>query len=891
MDSMEGSSDNLRHLPNIVEERNNNPEWQKVKLLLSSCFNFSCEGNVLLNDENISCLEDSPEVKGHETSHSRRISDLTCSESLVCGDENDHGVLSCITSPDIHSTNYMTQNGSPAEWEQSKLFPDIKKQSGKNYNSFESSSLDDITDTKEVSMGSTALLIASDKLRPLISKYNSVLYKNDESVTNEYDCVAKKDKFYHKVLPFPINSKRFGSQEYSCAVNSLVKFDDDTNSHSVSLDYCKDIKCKGNNLSVFQKPTVAKDTMILCNDLDSNCQVIPLSFSPNVYPDMGSVPPVNFQVSMNNSVPPGTLGSSSCNSNSLVTLLNQTKDSIHPGSWPRRRPQSLRVAMCYSDPEHLQANVDNSSPVVNLQETALGDISTNSLKDWSSTKTNILSSIIGSKNSAVLDESKLKWPLNKNLCKKEKLPSEICRINENRDVIRGTKPNDDDITTSSCRDLLQTSDVCKRSSLDSVTETLHMSNVLLYPSINTTQSCGEVEDWGLRSPSSDKENDPAMLSVRPKIKNFNSFHSPKKKRMSPLKKHKSPRKHKSDIMKEIQSNSLSPQKCEKIKNKNDKLCAIEDVWAVDDFLPLTKHRHSQCVEQQNSQSKLSPTLVVKNSFCELEVKSGSKSENVKCNIATPYLDDIDYSMVNSTFSTDTGYETETNVNYVGTEDCITYDEIGKSKEISKPLCVPSAHSTPINLSGPTTPNTVADDLTEYYSICSELANLINVSNNISFQNEGGEDTPDYLSISSELPGISKLPEDSPSTDLDMQQCFVEDNKNIDLSDSLSKSNQASHNCRSHTQDSLMNREPSTILETLAGHDPILPTEEIFDVKTPSDSSSHFPVNTPSQELVEVKYVQLSLSIVLAIVLHAMQSISQFMLEIFLATEQESDRWD
>lgn len=56
------------------------------------------------------------------------------------------------------------------------------------------------------------------------------------------------------------------------------------------------------------------------------------------------------------------------------------------------------------------------------------------------------------------------------------------------------------------------------------------------------------------------------------------------------------------------------------------------------------------------------------------------------------------------------------------------------------------------------------------------------------------------------------------------------------------------------------------------------------------TSTPSPANTPSQELVEIKYMQLSLSIVLAIVLHAMQSISQFMLEVFLSTDHD-DPWD
>ncbi|KAG0725916.1 hypothetical protein GWK47_037664 [Chionoecetes opilio] len=908
MEGMEGSSDDLRHLPIFREEKNNIPEWQKVKLLLSSCFNFSCEGNFLLDDENISCLEESPDSKESEVCYSRSISDLTCSESVVCDDNNDHGTLSCITSPEIHATNCMIQDRSLVEWEKDKLYPDIKKQSCKSYNSFHSSpSLEGITDTSEVSLGSTCLVTASDELLPLISKCNSVFYETAVSVTNDYDCEAKKDKFYNKVLPFPISTKSLGALECSGAVNSLVKFDDDTNSHSVSLNYNNYIDCKGDNLSVYEKPIIAKDTMILCNDLDSDCQVIPLSFSPNVYPDMGTVPQVNCQVSMNKSVPPGTLVTSSCNS--LVTLLSKTKDSIHPASWPRRRPQSLRIAMCYSNPEHLQANVENPLSSVNLQEIALEDLSTNSLEDCSRKTNNILSSIISSKNLAMQRESKLNWSINKSLCEKEKLSvSEICIKNENSYEIMGTKPADDrDITLSSRGgDSLQTSDICKRSSVESVTATetnYRSNNALLYPFIDATQNYGELEEWAPRSPSSDKENDPAMLSVRPKMKN-NHHHSPKKKKTSPVKKNKSPRKTRYDFMKEIQPKTLLPQKCEN-SNKNGSLSTREeDIWAVDDFLPVAKYRHSHFVEQQDNKSKLPLTLVVKNSPCGFEVKSGSKSENIKDTI-TPHFDDMDFSMMNSTFSTDTGYETETHVNSVSTDDCVTFDEVHQSKEITFPssktqsnivpdtnvsLCVPSAHSTPINVSGPTTPNTVTDDLSEYYSICSELTNLINASNNISFQKEVDDDTPGYFSISSELPGVSRQPEDSPSTDLDLQQCFIEDNKTTEPPDSSPKPNQASHNCGSHIQDSLINREPSKAFKCPASQDPLSPTEDVSGEKTLSAASSNSPVHTLSQELVEVKYVQLSLTIALAIVLHAMQSISQFMLEIFLATEQE-DRWD
>lgn len=908
---MGGNGDDVRRLPSYGEQKNIIPEWQRVKTLLSSCFNFSCEGNVLLDDANVSYIEESPEMN-FEASHSGVVSELPCSDSAVCGDENGLGVVSCITSPEIHASKYLTQDVSPIEWETNKLFPDIRKQSCRNYNSFDSSPpVEGIADTRETSKWPLGVRAARDESRPLISKHNSVCYKNTEMVAaNEHDCFAKKDRFYNKVLPFPIVSKSLGSQEYAGAVNSLVSFDDDTNSHSVSLNFDKGVEGKGNNSSVFPKPVVARDTMILCNDLDSDCQVVPLSFSPNVHPDMGSVP-LNYQVSMNNSVPPGTLVSSSCNSNSLVTLLNQTKDSIQPASWPRRRPQSLRVAMCYSDPEHLQAtDVESPLSAAHLQEIALEDLTANlPVERLSPASTSVLSSIADPQNKANQEENNTERPLIRNVERKEEpLPETLGRESENKGVIRQIKPNDAAIMNlSSYRDsVFKASDINREPSAMAIAaaETVLKSSALLYPLLQAAQNYGGFEDGVLRSPSSDKENDPAMLSVRPKVKNISSSHSPKRKKTSPLKKNKSPRRQKSDSMKETQPKSLSlPQTCENARNRSNsvRVREEEDVWAVDDFLPVSKSCQRQAVvKSQSCDVKLSPLAAVKSSV-SVETKAVLKSENIK-GITTPFLDDVDLSMMNSTFSTDTGYETETNPNSVSTEDCVALrEEAKKSKEVLSPRsvpqsnsvmdginflpCVPSPHTTPINISGTTTPNTVTEDLTDYYSICSELANLVNVSNTISCQKEAGDDTADYLSVTSEMPGVLKLPEDSPCGDLDvLQQGFTEDTREAAVPSRLPSPNQT------HPRDLPENEESSVTKEESGAEDAVSPPEDVSSEPSPSNSSSHSPTDSPSQELVEVKYMQLSLSIVLAIVLHAMQSISQFMLEIFLATEQE-DRWD
>lgn len=892
----------MRRLPDHRGQKNSNPEWQKLKMLLGSCFNFSCEGNVLLDDANISYIEESPEVKS-EASHSGTVSEFPCSDSAVCGDDNPVGVVSCITSPEIHTNKYMTRECSPIKWETNKLFPDIKKQSCRNYNSFDASPpIEGIVDPREASGWPSCLRAAGDESRPLISKHNSLCYKNTEGAGNEHDCFAKKDRFYNKVLPFPIVSKSFSSHEYSGAVNSLVKFDDDTNSHSVSLNYGKDAERKGNNFSVFQKPVVARDTMILCNDLDSDCQVVPLSFSPNVHPDVGTVPLTNCQVSMNNSVPPGTLVSSSCNSNSLVTLLNQTKDSIQPASWPRRRPQSLRVAMCYSDPEHLQAtNMENLSSVANLQEIALADMTGSSQVEGSSSTsnlatTNVLSSIVDPRNRGTQEEAKTEGPRSRNVDESERPPL------ENKSVIRQTKPDSATIMNTSYREsILKPTDISNEATLMSLAaaETVLKSSALLYPLLQAAQNYGGgFDDGALRSPSSDKENDPAMLSVRPKVKSIGSSHSPKRKKTSPLRKNRSPRRQRSDSIKETHPKSLLLPTYERRRSEN--VCVTEDdVWAVDDFLPVSKSSKTRStVETRSSSVKLSPTSAVKSSVTGVETKNSSKLDHIKGG-TTPFLDDVDLSMINSTFSTDTGYETETNTNSVSTEDCMTLrDEATKPKEVVSPRpvtrgnsvmdnmnflpCVPSPRTTPVNISGTTTPNTVTEDLTDYYSICSELANLVSVSNNI-YQRDAGDDTADYLSISSELPGMSKLPEDSPCGDLDvLKPCSGDEADSIDPTPRVSTHEQTLNNPA--------NEESLAAVDDPEIEDVLSPHEDVSSDQSQSNSSLPSPVDTPSQELVEVKYMQLSLSIVLAIVLHAMQSISQFMLEIFLATEQE-DRWD
>lgn len=895
----------------------------------SGCFDFSCEGSAFLDDENVPCLEHCPETElgDHRGCENRRVSDITFSGS-VRNDVGSSGILSCV-----RPTSDVTSRDFSGDLERDRLFPAIRKQSNKGYSSFEPSPpLEEIMDRSQPAMPSSNFTDSSEELKPLISKPLLVCSENNESdkVTNELDCVLKKEISYNKVLPFPVITKNLGSHEYSGAVNSLVEFDNHTNSHSVSLGCGQDRNSNGSNSSSSSTPTVTRDTMILCNDLDSACQVVPLSFSPNLYPDVGSVPLINCQLSVNKTVPPGTfssLASTSCSSNSLVTLLNQTKNTLSlPASWPRRRPQSLRVAICYSDPEYLK-DMQNASVIsATQQEIGLNDMSARYHKLYPSSRTtNILASVTGSDNKSVQEkEDHCQVEAVMNIGKynegyyEKKSMEDIIGIEENLKIVKNRRLDGmrvADFLTGhgiSHKDSNQFSDfsVLPEFSLDST----QISQKLLSPVMDAVPCHLGFDDSFLRSPGSDKENDPAMLSVRPKVQCSNTTHSPKKKKTSPKKKHRSPKKHRSASMKENQSGQqkslpLMEQDEETLRSETSKLWSLnDDAWAVDDFLPVSSRSQSHSVARMLQDLRLSPAETPKVTVVSSSVIGASlsnKSQASKLVTTSSSSDEMDSSMITSTFSTDTGYETETTMNSICTDEYSTNDEKKLSRKITSPhsngqkdslseICnpysTPSNLATPDPLSEPSTPQTVADDTTEYFSICSELTNLTNASDDAHLPKNSGDDTPDFLSISSEMPGIPRLLEDSPLADLETQMLFTKDAHDVRSSEDCIKLPEALSNSGSCSLDSPASGEPSTLVESPAGQDSLSIPEAASGEQSPSDESSFSASNTPSQELVEIKYVQLSLSIVLAIVLHAMQSISQFMLEIFLASDQE-DRWD
>lgn len=910
-----------------LREGGNREEIHVSKWPWSGCFNFSCEGSAFLDDENVPCLEHCPETEmgDHRACENRRISDITFSGSVRSDEVGSSGILSCV-----RPTSVVTPRDFSADLERNKLFPAIRKQSNKGYSSFEPSPpLGEIMDRSQPAILSSNFTDSSEELKPLISKPQSVCGENNESekVMNELDYVLKKEISYNKVLPFPVITKNISSHEYSGAVNSLVEFDNHTNSHSVSLGCGQDKNFNGSNSSSSSTPTL-RDTMILCNDLDSACQVVPLSFSPNLYPDVGSVPLINCQLSVNKTVPPGTLGSlvnTSCSSNSLVTLLNQTKNTFSlPASWPRRRPQSLRVAICYSDPEYLQ-DVENA-PVgsISQQKIGLNDMSAKYHRIYPSSRTtNILATVTGSGNKSVQEkQDSFQAEALTNISK----DNEEHHRGESVECMRSTEENQKFVKNRKPERIRVAKILAGQGiSHDENSEQSNEFSLLPEFSLDTTQIKKDspspvmdavpchlgFDDRFLRSPGSDKENDPAMLSVRPKVQCSNTAESPKKKKTSPKKKHRSPKKHKSasikeDHLRQQKSPPLMEYDEESPRNETSKFWSLnDDAWAVDDFLPVSSRSKGQSVPQMLQDFRLSPAEAPKVSGVSSVIGASlsTKAQTSKLVTTSSSSDEMDSSMITSTFSTDTGYETETTMNSTGTDEYSTNDEKKLPRKIMSPhsssqkdmlseICnpsysLPSSLATPDPLSEPSTPQTVADDTTEYYSICSELTNLIHASDDA--QLHPGDDTPDFLSISSEMPGIPRLLEDSPLADLETQLLFPKD-IHVGSKEDCIKSPEALNNSASCSLDSPASGDPSTLVETPAGQDSLSIPEAASGGQSPSDESSLSSTNTPSQELVEIKYVQLSLSIVLAIVLHAMQSISQFMLEIFLASDQE-DHWD
>lgn len=860
--------------------------WQYANLIRwpwGGCFSFSGDGSVVLDDENVPCLEPFSEIESISSvcDEGRRLSKEMESVSPVSGAD-----VSCCRD------NCFIIEGKD-------LNEAIKKQSNKNYSSFDPSPpVEKFSEFVTSDLRENSIDLCDESKPLLVGASPCASDEVTGGKTNDLNSSVKKEICYDKIIPLPVTLKD---------LNKLKDHGTDNFGYDVGNNHIKSEEFSDKTRSPVATPTT-KETIVLCNDLDSVCQVIPLSFSPNLYPDVGSVPLINCQASRKSALPSPmfstVVSTADDNSDSYVTVLSRTGNRVRSAaSWPRRRPQSLRVAICYSTPECRQ---EVGKPVrcsVDSQEIGMRDMShgkealhpssstTSFLKAWGSLEnleTNKSSkSICGFESSfsqsqpdcSKLDDffqadSESRLDMLNYVQVKEK-----CYESDIQEVLTDVSGDSQKIAAAAASlPLVQSSQINTRPS-----------------NLPQLEMVSPVYASYLMSPSSDKENDPALLSVRPKVKQ-----SPRRKKNSPKKKSKSPKKNKlgntreeqNKLQKACSSDYGSEVSVHSVKCGN----LDDDVWAVDDFLPLPKNKIGntlpfglQDFEVCNSHNFKSTSLQPLMPPSDVQKHSPIHSTSAK---------DFENSMVTSTFSTDTGYETETNRSEKDTNIAEKAKILIKQPvDGSDTECKLKDQNHPLNASNyslaasselaseATTPHTVAEDFTEYYSITSELSNAP-----YSTRQGAGEDTPDYLSICSEMPGVPRLPEDSPMVDFEMNPLFPEVSKYNNLLPSPLDSPESGE--PSTMTDSPITVAKSVVEDVEEKNSPEHGPSDGSHSATPSvaDSSPNTPDKVPSQELVEIKYVQLSLSIVLAIVLHAMQSISQFMLEIFLATEHEG-YWD
>lgn len=898
---------------------------------------------MVLDDESVPCLEHSPEAMTRETIAGCTVSETIQPQAEIVSDCGA-GILPCMRATTACMVTHVDSNAVFDESARENLCQAIRKHSSRGYSSFEPSPpQEEICSITQASKEVQNWTHLSEELKPLLEQEDGLSNEdcNSDGIVNDLDYTVNKNISYNKVLPFPVISKSINTLETFGGEKYVLDYNEYAKSHAISLGLENEVRCHKNELSA-SLPVTPRETMVLCNDLDSDCQVVPLSFSPNLYPDLSSVPRINCQVSDKSIVPQRQYNSvvnTSCNNASFVTLMSQNRSPASlPASWPRRRPHSLRVAVCYSDPEcrHKGSFIDSTSK----QEIGLNDMSvqTQAFSPFSSTTSFLRErngSPVASSQSHRDDdcsETKSVADTNPSVQVDRKDVAEVqTRLRDEEHTMKRSESGGNQCKESSENLRITTSIDC---SMNSDTKAIVLKSVPQDaqtdsdPTFNL-ENKETVYNDNLMSPSSDKENDPALLSVRPKIHSLNKDHSsPKKKKTSPKKKFRSPKKQKLQDHSKVQKSLPHVDESKTKKEDSHKFGSLDDdFWAVDDFLPIPSRSLSQSLPRVLQDSEISP---LRNS-----------KVNKVCKTLKPYLNkynaiqpasqgEVEGRTLTSTFSSDTGYKTESTAS-----DYRSKSELGfiDGKKMSKKglnlqglgprdQSLPLSHSkhssysllselsTPVDtVSEPITPHTVADDTAEYFSVCSQLTNPVNSSVDNTVSKYTGEDTPDYLSITSEMPGVPRLPEDSPLADFEMQQLFSDDALDAQSMECSTETVETVDQPTMTSEDSPESGEASTLAETPATLTKSMAEEGIDDceetpslheqlsgehspsgVSTSSGSSSNSVGNSPSQELVEIKYVQLSLSIVLAIVLHAMQSISQFMLEIFLASDQEP-HWD
>ncbi|KAK3885628.1 hypothetical protein Pcinc_010162 [Petrolisthes cinctipes] len=930
----------LEHVLNSVDRRRSNFK-QDLRCFLSGCLNFSCEGNALLDDENVPCLKSSsPDSEPQDS-----VVPISCivPTTISAPVVSSSGLVS-YTRP---AETFLIHSNSLEGQERENVICDMKKQICKSYSSFSSSPPLDVK-CKAIQPPSTCsnyLTDVCEELTPLISKNKTECEENTDIGRNEIACVIKKELSYNKILPFPVISKIISSHESSAGIHSVVEYDTNTNSHSVVVNYEQDID------NTVRSTTNARDTMILCNDLDSACQVVPLAFRPNLLPDGGSVPLVTGTANIATS-DPGVMVSTSCK---LNTQNISKSCPSQPASWPRRRPQSLRVALCYSDPDRLKSTAGITRDSLK-QDIDLSDIPANR-QGSSISKDNCeensflqmdtcLNSEDVKEKQDSLSISQMKYSTHGSIHENLTDQTLMQEDDKEKQIAIGGSTVDRENSNKNKTDI-DVKKIHESSSEEEISErSLHPTNVLQihktwqqpHAGVESNQCVINSSDCSLLSPGSDKENNPVLLSVRPKVLNSGMSHSPKKKKTSPKRKHKSPRKLKLEILKDgLQGSIQAITKSEKENIKNNKTKnQDDDVWAVDDFLPVSKPSQSHCKNQ--SLHTLKQPLVEPVSPTPSALVDSTLKALLGKSTSTPCGEEMDSSMFTSTFSTDTGYETETNMNP------LTVDEISQSDGHSKPICRKvMQHQQPIRskfikegskcqdtLATPTLCSnipspvdhisslTVKCDTAHNGGMCPEGSDAgqssfsfpSKTTSNVNHLQcpEASSEVPNQLgekTNAEELKRQLSLDVDdvvpSKSNANDKTLCLSKDKNSCPVNDASTKPESSDLMKCQDVDDSVVSEEKtddkisSCPLNASTDSDPAV-VPECQDTASgnnsvpSSPSSNPSPANTPSQELVEVKYMQLSLSIVLAIVLHAMQSISQFMLEVFLSTDHD-DPWD
>ncbi|CAL4109403.1 unnamed protein product [Meganyctiphanes norvegica] len=824
----------------------------------SSCLNITGSGSGnLLDDANI----------GEPMSSPTSISVVSAAPNILV--DSPAGLLPCS-----HLTSYYdSENTQILNTKQDKDFTlAIKKLSNKGYNSFKSSCSEFIENE--------TLCVA--KIRGCMEEVQELITAEDSdcesegkiNACNEQGYILKKDISYDKVLSFGIKEN----------IND-IKFNSEKTNNIVRRKHNE----LGKNSSSSTLSPILKEAIALKNDLDHENSVVPVAFSPNLFPDNGSLSLKTCSIVPN--VPPAfdSYVQHSVDGQTAVTVLSHTRSmpgsiknipgqgsnsgqrgvAITSATWPFQRPHSLRLAICYKEIEDLSEQECDRALEMKCHQSDFKEIdkptAVPSTIDPQTTdnvdKTNFLNinMSVDSQNNINSDLEAVKHNFSEvqvNPCVEDK--NSFIQVNEKNDSV-----------VFSHNDFVESNKNCNN---DSVISTIASTIVSSF-----------VPENSLMSPSSDKENNPILLSVRPKIR-----------KGSPLKKHKSPKKSKNST----NENSHPVKKKNSVRSHEN---VGKDFWEVDDTLPVPSKQSNHAGPRVLQECHLSPsrnTCINSNSFkyqasparCKTTSKSKSAKDKItvirnsndispvelrNCIADSPQSISKNMSTINDCLGGNSNKDLVSSEIYEShSEEALTLMlsplEPNKEKHNTSYKTMSEVLPTEITKKSPSelpTPNMTTEDITDYYSTYSEIQS--NSFSDMSIVCNETEEVSDYVSITSEIPG---LPKDTSLLDINAVSLpSEEDSINVGMTDSV---------ITVLSVGSLESGDPSSMTES---------HKDVFSDGSESPGPESL-LGSPSKEVMEVKYVQLSLSIVLAVVLHAMQSISQFMVEVFLASEQNGDQW-